>query len=117
MIDLRAIFQQPHRELAFGAMPALLRPAKGRYGLVDHEKMFCPVVVEGQDIFDLRGIDRGRGCVVIVRPDQHVAHVLPLEDHAGLADFFDAFMLDRQRAARPDAASGPLPAPSAQPAL
>ncbi|WP_145145219.1 FAD-binding monooxygenase [Roseomonas gilardii] len=113
VIDLRAIFQQPHRDLAFGAMPALLRPAKGRHGLVDHEKMFCPVLVEGQDIFDLRGIDRRRGCVVIVRPDQHVAHVLPLEDHAGIAGFFEAFMLDRQRATRrPDATSRPLEQPA-----
>ncbi|AWV20563.1 Phenol 2-monooxygenase (plasmid) [Roseomonas mucosa] len=118
VIDLRAIFQQPHRELAFGAMPALLRPAKGRHGLVDHEKMFCPVVANGQDIFDLRGIDRGHGCVVIVRPDQHVAHVLSLEDHAGIADFFSAFMLNGQQAVpRRDGASKAPLGFSQQPAL
>ena len=99
-------------------MPALLRPAKGRHGLVDHEKMFCPVVANGQDIFDLRGIDRGHGCVVIVRPDQHVAHVLSLEDHAGIADFFSAFMLNGQQAVpRRDGASKAPLGFSQQPAL
>ena len=42
VIDVRAIFQQGHRELAIEAMPSLLLPAKGRYGLRDYEKMFCP---------------------------------------------------------------------------
>ena len=94
VIDLRAVLQQPHRDLDYGAMPALLRPAKGRYGLTDYEKIFCPDLKDGPDIFDLRGVDRARGCVVIVRSDQHVAHVLPLEDHAGIAAFFGGFMLD-----------------------
>jgi phenol 2-monooxygenase len=29
---------------------------------------------------------------VVVRPDQHVANVLPLDAHAALAAFFDGFM-------------------------
>ncbi|RKK05393.1 3-hydroxybenzoate 4-monooxygenase [Pseudoroseomonas wenyumeiae] len=93
VIDLRAVLQQPHRDLAFGSMPTLLRPAKGRHGLTDYEKIFCPDLKNGPDIFELRGIDRAGGCVVIVRPDQHVAHVLPLDDHAGIAAFFGRFML------------------------
>ena len=39
-----------------------------------------------------RGIDRDRGCMVIVRPDQYVAHVLPLDGYGQLASFFDGFM-------------------------
>jgi hypothetical protein len=31
--------------------------------------------------------------MVIVRPDQYVAQVLPLDGHAELAAFFDGFML------------------------
>ena len=90
---MRAVFQQGHRHLALEAMPAFLLPAKGRYGLRDYEKMFCPDLKAGQDIFDLRGIDRQLGCMVVVRPDQYVAHVLPLDAHAGLVAFFDGFML------------------------
>jgi phenol 2-monooxygenase len=31
--------------------------------------------------------------MVVVRPDQYVANVLPLDDLAGLASYFDGFML------------------------
>jgi phenol 2-monooxygenase len=95
VIDVRAVLQQGHRELALGAMPPLLLPQKGRYGLHDYEKIFCPDLGGGNDIFDLRGIDRANGCVVIVRPDQFVAHVLPFDAHAEVAAFFDGFMLPR----------------------
>jgi phenol 2-monooxygenase len=94
VFDVRAVFQQGHRDLALESMPAFLLPAKGRYGLRDYEKMFCPDLKAGRDIFDMRGIDRQRGCMLIVRPDQYVAHVLPLDAHAELAAFFDGFMLE-----------------------
>jgi phenol 2-monooxygenase len=92
VIDVRAVFQQGHRELDLGAMPQFLLPAKGRYGLRDYEKIFCPDRKGKPDIFDMRGVDRERGCMVVVRPDQYVADVLPLDAHAELAGFFDRFM-------------------------
>jgi phenol 2-monooxygenase len=73
-------------------MPAFLLPQKGRYGLRDYEKMFCPDLKNGNDIFVMRGIDRQRGFVVVVRPDQYIAHVLPLDGYIELATFFDGFM-------------------------
>ena len=94
VIDVRAIFRQSHRELAIDAMPALLLPPKGRLRLRDYEKMFCPDLKNRADIFDLRGVDRTRGCMVVVRPDQHVAHVLPLDAFADLGSFFAGFMLE-----------------------
>jgi len=93
VIDVRAVFQQAHGELAVEAMPRLLLPLKGRYGLIDYEKIFCPDFKGGHDIFAMRGIDRDKGCMVVVRPDQYVAHVLPLDGHAALAAYFDGFML------------------------
>ena len=92
VIDLRAVFQQSHRTLAIETMPSLLLPRKGRYGLRDYEKLFCADPRSGHDIFTLRGIDRAAGCVVVVRPDQYVAQVLPLDGHAQLAAFFAGFM-------------------------
>ncbi len=92
VIDLRAVLQQPHRDLSLGAMPAVLRPAKGRYGLIDYEKVFCPDVSGAGDIFEMRGIDRAQGCMVLVRPDQYVAQVLPLTDVDALSAYFDRFM-------------------------
>jgi len=37
-------------------------------------------------------------CLVIVRPDQFVAHVLPLDGTAQLAAFFDGFMVQADSA-------------------
>jgi len=31
--------------------------------------------------------------MVVVRPDQYIAHVLPLDAYAELAAFFDGFMV------------------------
>jgi phenol 2-monooxygenase len=93
IIDVRAVFQQGHRDLAVDKMPPLLLPAKGRYSLVDYEKMFCPDRKSGQDIFDMRGIDRQTGALVIVRPDQYVASIMPLQARESLTQFFAGFMV------------------------
>lgn len=92
VVDVRAVFQQSHRHLAVETLPTFLLPRKGRYGLIDYEKAFCPNLDRGPDIFDSRGIDRKRGCMVVVRPDQHVAEVLGLDDHQQLKTFFSGFM-------------------------
>ena len=98
IFDVRAVFQQSHHQLPVTALPELLFPHKGRYGLRDYEKAFCALVdtVEraSHDIHTMRGIDRKQGCLVVVRPDQYIAHVLPLEAEAALAEFFGGFMLD-----------------------
>lgn len=93
VFDLRAIFQTGHRQLAVASMPTLLLPPKGRYGLHDYEKVFSADLKSGPNIFDLRGIDRGQGALIVVRPDQYIAHVLPLGANQALADFFAGFML------------------------
>jgi phenol 2-monooxygenase len=92
VIDIRAVFQQGHRNLAVETMPSLLVPKKGRFGLRDYEKLFCADSDSGNDIFTVRGIDRERGCLVVVRPDQYIAHVLPLDGYEDLAEFFNGFM-------------------------
>jgi phenol 2-monooxygenase len=97
VIDVRAVFQQRHDALAIEAMPSLLLPAKGKYALRDYEKMFCADRRADHDIFALRGIDRQAGCMVVVRPDQYVAHVLPLDGERQLAGFFDGFMTPASR--------------------
>jgi len=101
VIDVRAVFQQGHLELEVEALPSILLPRKGCFGLIDYEKAFCPDLKHGPDIFDLRGIDRAQGAMVIVRPDQYVANVLPLDAHAGLAAYFGRFLLDRRPSPRP----------------
>jgi phenol 2-monooxygenase (NADPH) len=104
VIDVRAVFQQAHRQLAIEAMPTLLLPRKGRYGLHDYEKTFCADIGGGNDIFSMRGIDRQAGCMVVVRPDQYVAHVLPLDGYEQLTSFFDGFMLSQSDLDAPETA-------------
>ena len=93
VFDVRAVFQQSHHQLNITALPGLLFPPKGRYGLRDYEKAFCALTDVVKDIYALRGIDREQGCLVVVRPDQYIAHVLPISDIDALAAFFAGFML------------------------
>lgn len=99
VIDVRGVMQQGFRDVNITDLPALLRPTKGALGLVDYEKSFCADLKSGQDIFDMRRIDRDKGCVVIVRPDQYVAHILPLDAHAELAAFFSNILLPHDQTA------------------
>ncbi len=91
VFDTYAVFQQ--KDLSMHELQDYLWPAKGKYGLRDYEKVFH--AEEGNDIYDLRGIDRSAGCVVIVRPDQHIASILPVTAHEELTKFFDVFMIDQ----------------------
>ena len=93
VVDVRAVFPQHHHDLAVTDLPPVLRPRKGRFGLVDHEKVFCPDPVAA-DVFDSRGVDRDTGAVVVVRPDQYVAHVLDPRDHDALDAFLDGVLLE-----------------------
>jgi phenol 2-monooxygenase len=94
VFDVRAVFQQYHRDLRLEDLPPLLLPCKGRYRLIDYEKAFAPDWTTGaDDIFDLRGIDRDLGALVVVRPDQYVAHVMPLDAFAELEAFFAPLLL------------------------
>ncbi|MDB4222162.1 FAD-binding monooxygenase [Granulosicoccus sp.] len=93
VFDVRVVFQQRHMSLDIAHVPKLLKPSKGRLGLIDHEKIFCAFADPEGDIFNVRGIDREQGCMVVVRPDQHVAQVLPLLAYEDLSAFFRKFML------------------------
>ena len=93
VIDVRAIFQQNHRDLAIDTMPSVLLPRKGKFSLIDYEKVFC-ADPDADDIFGLRGVNRETGCMLVVRPDQYVSHILPLHDHEALVNFFARILID-----------------------
>lgn len=93
VIDVRAVLQQGHRDLTVADLPPVLLPRKGPFGLVDYEKAHCPD--PSDDVFDLRGLDRDHGCLVVVRPDQYVAHILPLDAHQELTAFFEGVLREK----------------------
>lgn len=86
VIDVRGILQRPHREADVNELPSLMRPRTGSLGLIDQEKAFSSVTRSG-DFFEARGLSR-EGCAVVVRPDQYIAAVLPLEERDGIAAYF-----------------------------
>ncbi|MHA7208377.1 FAD-binding monooxygenase [Arthrobacter sp. MDT1-65] len=102
--DVKVVYQQDHTRVDIGRVPPEFKPATGPFGLTDYEKVYA--ADPEADIFDLRGIDRA-GAVVVVRPDQYVAHVLPLADTAALAGFFAPLLSAPLLAVPSDAASGP----------
>lgn len=88
VIDFRAVFQQTFDQLDYEKMPSLLKPKTGKLGLQDYEKVFCADHKGSGDIYDMRGINRDVGCMIVVRPDQYIAHVLPLDGFEALTSFF-----------------------------
>jgi phenol 2-monooxygenase len=90
--DLKVIYQQPHTAIDIGAVPAVFKPQVGPFQLTDYEKVYA--TDPSADIFELRGLDRS-GAVVVVRPDQYVANVLPLTATAELAAFFTPLLQPR----------------------
>ncbi|MCU1632355.1 MAG: phenol 2-monooxygenase [Micrococcaceae bacterium] len=95
--DVKVVYQQDHTQVDIARVPPEFKPAVGPFGLTDYEKVYA--ADPHADIFDLRGLDRA-GVVVVVRPDQYVAHVLPLADTAGLVSFFSPILTaspDRRR--------------------
>jgi phenol 2-monooxygenase len=83
-LDVRGIVPTDSHAAELLDLPARLRPTTGALRLTDHERFFAATTggrSGEEDAFELRGIDRREGALVLVRPDQYVAQVLPLTDH------------------------------------
>lgn len=90
IFDIKVIYQQDHRDIEIADIPAVFLPHVGPFNIIDYEKIYA--IDTKSNIFDEREIDRN-GAVVVVRPDQYVAHILPLSATAELAEFFGKHML------------------------
>ncbi|WP_299771662.1 FAD-dependent monooxygenase [uncultured Tateyamaria sp.] len=90
IIDMRTIVQTGHRETHTDIARF---PTKGALNLRDMEKLFCPD--PDADIFDMRGIDRKTGALVLVRPDQYVSHVLPPGQQDALVNWLTQIFGDK----------------------
>jgi phenol 2-monooxygenase (NADPH) len=98
VIDVCGVFRSSHHQVDLSDVPEVLRPHTGLLGLQDWEKVWA---VDGRhDLFRERGISRD-GAIVVVRPDQYVAEVLPLTARGDLLAFFAGFLLDQRMPALP----------------
>lgn len=95
-LDVKVVYQQSYRDIDLGNVPAIFLPKVGPFQITDYEKVYS--ADPAGDIFAARGISRD-GAVVVVRPDQYVAHVLGLNAPGELAAFFAGVLLPRRGAA------------------
>ncbi|MGN6220907.1 MAG: FAD-dependent monooxygenase [Microbacterium sp.] len=93
LFDVKVIYQQRYDDVEFARVPEIFAPRTGFLGLTDWEKVYAAGVDpwRSSDIFEERGLSRD-GVVIVVRPDQYVAAVLPLDAPTRLAEFFDGVM-------------------------
>lgn len=96
LFDVKVVYQQRYDEIQLPLVPDIFRPRTGPLGLTDDEKVFAaaPSAWHDADIFDERALSRD-GVVVVVRPDQYVAAVLPLSATDELAAFFAGALISR----------------------
>src|SRR5690625_305810 len=108
VFDVYAITQQQHLDVDINDIHPLLQPKKGKFDLTDYEKVFAAEKTNGlllgeipglqatQDIYQLRGIDRSKGAVVVARPDQYISQVLPLDEFETFDDYFATYLLEQK---------------------
>lgn len=90
IFDTKVIYQQDYTEVEPGDVPEAFKPTKTPFGLIDVNQIFASG--HGRDIFRDREIHRG-GAIVIVRPDQYVSGVFPIDARDELKAFFAQHML------------------------
>lgn len=90
VVNVHGIFRGSCHDVDIASLPEILLPHSGSLGLQDWEKAWA--TDPDTDIFETRGI-ADSGAMVIVRPDQYVAQVLPLTARDRLAEFFAGVLL------------------------
>lgn len=94
VFDVKAVYQGSYEDVEVTTVPALFAPKTGPLGLTDWEKVYAaaPSKWNETDIFEARELSRD-GVVIVVRPDQYLAAILPLDAVDELASFFEGALL------------------------
>ncbi|KAF2455021.1 phenol hydroxylase [Lineolata rhizophorae] len=97
VVEVLALHSAPRRALEWLAdFPEVLHPWRPRSGW-EYDRIFVDAESyhEGHGrAYEGYGVDKERGCVVVLRPDQYVAYVGELEDVADLERYFGAVLLE-----------------------
>ncbi|KAL4795319.1 FAD binding domain-containing protein [Aspergillus venezuelensis] len=95
VIDVLTVHAAPRKQLDILNFPEVFRPYDDIEGW-DYEKIFVDDVSyhggHGR-LYETWNIDPDKGCLVILRPDQYVSYVGPLEDYDAVDRFFSGFMV------------------------
>ncbi|WP_417508139.1 FAD-dependent monooxygenase [Microbacterium sp.] len=94
IFDVKVIYQDKYEDIEILSAPQLFLPKSGPLELTDWEKVYtaAPNAWTDADIFAERELSRD-GVIVVVRPDQYVAAVLPLDAADELESFLDGVFL------------------------
>ncbi|MGK3953302.1 FAD-dependent monooxygenase [Microbacterium sp. I2] len=100
VFDVKVIYQQRFEDVDIARVPEVFLPKTGPLGLTDWEKVYAaaPSAWSEADIFAERGLSRD-GVVVVVRPDQYVAGIFPLEATDELSAFLAQTFLPQHASA------------------
>ena len=97
VIEVLTVHASPRQETTVFDFPAVFRPWDERDGW-DYWKVFVDdeSYHEGHGrAYENYGVDKQKGCAVVVRPDQYVSFVTEVDDYEGLARFFGGFMVEQ----------------------
>ncbi|MCJ1358089.1 MAG: hypothetical protein MMC33_008087 [Icmadophila ericetorum] len=98
VIEILTIHFGQRIEVELMQLPEILHPFDPSTGW-DYEKVFVDDMSyhAGQgNAYENYGVDKGRGCVVIVRPDQYVGWIGELEDVADMDHYFSEIFLPQR---------------------
>ena len=99
LIDILTIHSSPRDNVELSDFPELLHPFDAQSGWA-YDKIFIdmkPYYGEHGQAYQNYGIDRKSGCVIIVRPDQHVSWIGDLKDVQDVQNYFEIFSLSTKR--------------------
>ncbi|MGO2112533.1 MAG: FAD-binding monooxygenase [Pseudoclavibacter sp.] len=94
LFDVKLVFKDDYASVELSDAPDAFKPVGGPYQLRNLNNVFATGFGTG-DFYTERGI-ADSGCVIVVRPDQYVANILPLDARDDLAAFFRGFLLARR---------------------
>lgn len=98
VFEIFAVHKAPRTAVTIFDLPPIFRHFSETDGH-DYEKIYVDDVSyhEGHEsIYKEFGISE-HGCIVVVRPDQHVSYVGPLTEPAAVTQFFSGFMVPRTK--------------------
>jgi phenol 2-monooxygenase len=100
VIEVLTIHAAPRRKVELFSLPELLRPFDPKLGY-DYWKCYVNnnAGEEGDfdDAYAKWGVDKDEGCLVVIRPDQHVSLVCRLQDVEEVEQFFSTILVPHKQ--------------------